>query len=123
LHSFLFCESSIAGKASYSCAVEHVYAVDDNGSLSLSGFENTLKNGQFMVDRLHGTIVGDVLPTSLAYSTRVIKQGSSSNSFKAIADFGNEFQVIVVKEFHDGLIKPFYSISTGGAEIATGTCK
>jgi hypothetical protein len=76
-----------------------------------------------MVDRLNGAIVGDVLPTSLAYSTRVIKQGSSSNSFKAIADFGDEFQVIVIKEFYDGLIKPFYCISTGGAKIVTGTCK
>ena len=119
----MFSDTTIAGEASYSCTIKHVYVVDDNGSLSPSGFDKTLKNGQFMVDRLNGAIVGDVLPTSLANYTKVINKGSTSNSFKSIADFGNQLQIIVIKEFKDGSLKPFVSISTGGAEIVTGICR
>ena len=120
---FTFTDLTIAGETSYSCTVIHVYVIDEKGSLATSGLEKYLKDNQFMVDRKNGSIIGDVLPTSLANSTRVINRGSSSNSFKSIADFGNQFQIIVIKEFKDGSLKPFVSISTGGAEIVTGICR
>ena len=120
---FMFSDTTIAGESSYSCTVTHVYVVDDNGSLKTSGFESNLKDGRFMVDRLNGAIVGDVLPTSLANYTKVINKESTSNSFKSIADFGNQFQIIVIKECKNGSLKPFVSISTGGAEIVTGICR
>ncbi len=49
-----------------------------------------MKGSAFSVSRVTGEIIGEVVPTLMAKSTRVVNQGSKENSFKAVADFGEQ---------------------------------
>ena len=113
----------LAGERAYTCEVLHVYKLADDGSLVTSGFEKQMKGSGFSVSRITGEIIGEVIPTEMAKKTGVVNKGSERNSFKAWADFGNQFQLIEVQEFRKGTVKPFVSSSMGGAGIVTGVCK
>ncbi len=113
----------MAGELAYTCEVMHIYGLSNDGSLSISGFENQMRGSSFSVSRLSGEIIGEVIPTLNAKSTSVVNKGSARNSFKAIADFGNQFQILEVKEYLKQPVKPFVSSSMGGAGIVTGLCK
>jgi hypothetical protein len=115
--------NAIAGELSYICEVTHIYKLSSNGSLGFSPFEKQMKGSTFSVSRVTGQIIGEVIPTLMAKSTKVVNPGSTKNSFKAVADFGNQFQIIEIKEFLKGTVKPFVSSSMGGAGIVTGLCK
>lgn len=112
-----------AAELAYTCEVEHVYDLADNASLEVSGFEKTMRGGTFSVSRVTGEIIGQVVPTLMAASTRVVNRGSKENSFKAVADFEGQVQVLEVQEFKKDPAKPFIALSMGGAGIVTGTCK
>lgn len=114
---------AMAGELSYTCEVTHIYKLSNDGSLAISPFEKQMKGSSFSVSRASGEIVGEVIPTLRAKSTKVVNPGSGKNSFKAVADFGNQFQIIEVQEFRKGNLKPFVSSSMGGAGIVTGSCK
>ncbi|MFH0957831.1 MAG: hypothetical protein V1897_03925 [Pseudomonadota bacterium] len=136
---FLGWHISIAGEVAYTCKVMHVYDLDDNGSLRISNWEKQFKDSEFSVSRNTGEVIGVVISTHLANSTKVINRGDKKYSFKSIADFdaidkslssGNEnaistasFQLLEIQEFHDGGMKPFVAMSMGGAGIVTGLCK
>ena len=113
----------MAGELSYTCEVRHVYSLSSGGSLKPSGFEKQMKGSSFSVSKVTGEFKGEVIPTLMAKSTSVINKGSAEYSFKAVADFGNEFQIIEVEEFKESALKPFVSSSMGGAGIVTGLCK
>mgnify|MGYP006093325827 CR=1 FL=1 len=115
--------NAIAGELSYTCEVTHIYKLSNDGSLGISPFEKQMKGSSFSVSRVTGEIIGEVIPTLMAKSTKVVNHGSTKNSFKAVADFGNQFQIIEVKEFLKATVKPFVSSSMGGAGIVTGLCK
>jgi hypothetical protein len=117
------CGVSEGGELAYVCTVEHVYNVSDYGKLIESEVGDELEGARFAVSRLDGKILGDVLATPLAESTRVVNRGSSSNSFKAIANFGDRFQSLDVQEFREGERKPFVASSMGGVGIVTGVCR
>ena len=119
----LTCYSAIGGELAYTCEVIHVYALADDGSLQTSSMEKEFRGNQFSVSRVTGEIIGYVVPTLLAKATRVINQGNHEYSFKAIADFGNQVQLIEVQEFAQGQQKPFIATSMGGAGIVTGVCR
>ena len=112
-----------AGEIAYTCEVVHVYRLSKNCTLEISGFEKQMRGSSFSVSRVTGEILGEVVPTLLAKSTRVVNRGSSENSFKAVADFGDQFQILEVQEFRFGPIKLFVASSMGGAGIVTGTSK
>ena len=130
---------TVAGELSYTCTLIHVYNLDNNGSLKTSSWEKEFKDSQFSVSRISGEIVGQVVPTFLANSTKVINKGSKAYSFKSIAHFdaankplssGGEIakdtasvQLLEIQEFREGDRKPFVAISMGGAGIVTGFCK
>ena len=121
---FLFSSVNVlAGERAYTCEVLHVYSLADDGSLVTSGFEKQMKGSGFSVSRITGEIIGEVIPTEMAKKTGIVNKGSERNSFKAWADFGNQLQLIEVKEFRKGTVKPFVSSSMGGAGIVTGICK
>ena len=111
------------GELAYVCTVEHVYNVSDYGKLIESELDDEMEGARFAVSRLDGKILGEVLATPLAESTRVVNRGSASNSFKAVADFGDRVQSLEVQEFHEGERKPFVLLSMGGAGIVTGVCR
>ena len=111
------------GELAYVCTVEHVYNVSDYGKLIESELDDEMEGARFAVSRLDGKILGEVLATPLAESTRVLNRGSASSSFKAIADFGDRVQSLEVQEFHGGERKPFVVLSMGGAGIVTGVCR
>lgn len=115
--------NAMAGELAYTCQVLHIYGLSNDGSLSISGFEKQMRGSSFSVSRLSGEIIGEVIPTLNAKSTSVVNKGSARNSFKAIADFGNQFQILEVKEYLRKPVKPFVSSSMGGAGIVTGLCK
>jgi len=115
---------AMASELAYTCEVKHIYALSSEGSLKPAAhYDKKFKGNSFSVSRLTGEIIGRVLPTLMAKSTRVINKGSKEWSFRAVADFGNVFQIIVVEEFKEGVLKPFVSSSMGGAGIVTGLCK
>ena len=120
---FFFAGSATAAPLAYTCEVLHIYDLSEKGTLKASAFEKEMKGSSFSVSRVTGEIVGEVLPTILAKSTRVVNNGSTKNSFKAVADFEEQFQVLEVQEFRSGSAKPFVASSMGGAGIVTGTCK
>lgn len=116
--------STVTGSEfSYTCLVSNVYDLSDDGTLITSAWEKSMKGSQFSVSRLTGEIIGEVVPTFMAKSTRVVNKGTRKNSFKAVADFGEQYQLIEIQEFMTGNIKPFVASSMGGAGIVTGTCK
>ena len=112
-----------AGPLSYTCEVTHVYDLSNKGVLRSSSWEAQMKGSTFTVSRKTGEIAGKVVPTLLAKSTRVVNRGSRDNSFKAVADFRNQFQLLEVQEFREGTVKPFIASSMGGAGIVTGLCR
>lgn len=112
-----------AGEQAYVCTVEHVYNVSDYGKLIESELDDEMEGARFAVSRLDGKILGEVLATPLAESTRVLNRGSASDSFKAVADFGDRVQSLEVREFHEGEMKPFVVLSMGGEGIVTGVCR
>jgi hypothetical protein len=112
-----------AGELAYVCTVEHVYGVSDYGKLIESELDDEMEGARFAVSRIDGKILGEVLATPSAESTRVVERGSSTESFKAIADFGDQFQSLEVQESRDGERKPFVAFSMGGAGIVTGACR
>lgn len=116
--------NAIAGELSYNCEVKHIYKLSSLGTLEKSPIHEATHRGKsFSVSRLTGEIIGEAIPTHQATSTSVINKGSAEWSFKAIADFhGNEFQIIEVREFEEGTLKPFVSKSFW-AGIVTGLCK
>jgi len=123
--AILLCLSQPAATASlaYTCEVLHVYDLADDTSLRPSGFEKGMTNSSFSVSRVTGEIIGEVVPTLWAKSTRVVNYGSTSSSFKTVADFAGQVQVLEVQEFRQGTTKPFIALSMGGAGIVTGICK
>lgn len=118
-----FVGNAVSGELSYTCQVSHVYALSEKAVLETSALEKEMKVSSFSVSRVTGEIIGEVVPTIMAKSTRIINKGSKDNSFKAVAEFVGKIQVIEVQEFRSGLIKPFVASSMGGAGIVTGTCK
>lgn len=112
-----------AGELEYNCEVIRVYTLSENGTLRTSEFEKQMKQSSFSVSRATGEISGKIVPTLLANSTRVVSNGSPEDAFKAIAYFGDQFQVLEIQEFHSGTIKPFIAMSMGGAGIITGICR
>ena len=120
---FGFSSASLAGELSYTCKVIHVYDLADDGSLRKANWEGQFRGSAFSVSRVTGEIVGEVVPTLLSRSTRVVNNGGKEHSFKSVADFGNQVQLIEVQEFVEGNEKPFAATSMGGAGIVTGLCK
>ena len=103
----LICTNLNAATLSYTCEVTNVYGLNDDGSLKVSGFDKGMKGSKFSVSRVTGEIIGQVVPTIVANSTRVINKGSSENSFKTVAEFDEQFQILEVQEFRKGDSKPF----------------
>ncbi len=114
---------SEAGDLSYDCVIINVYDIDDSGVLKTSGWQEQFKGDKFSVSRKTGKIEGQTLTTVLAKNTRVINHGSKKNSFKAVAEFEGQIQVIEIQEFKEDSKKPFVATSMGGAGIVTGICQ
>ena len=114
---------SEGGELAYVCTVEHVYNVSAYGKLIESELDDQLEGARFAVSRSDGKILGEALATPLAESTRVVNQGARSDSFRAIADFGDRFQSLEVQEFHEGERKPFVASAMGRTGIVSGVCR
>ena len=114
---------SEGGEIAYVCTVAHVYKMSDHGKLIESEFDDEMEGARFAVSRIDGKILGEVLATPLAESTRVVNRGSGGYSFKAIADFGDQFQSLEVQEFREGERKPFVASSMEALGIVSGVCR
>lgn len=120
---FISSHRSIAGELVYNCTVMHLYDLEDNGSLRMSNWKDQFGGSEFSVSRVTGEIIGEVVPTLLARSTKIIRKGNKEYSFKSIADFENQVQLIEIQEFIQGKEKPFIAMSMGYAGIVTGLCR
>lgn len=120
-YAFLVSET-IADDLWYDCIIKNVYDINDAGKIEVSGWRDQFIGGKFKISRLTGKIEGETLTTIRAKETRVINYGSGENSFKAVAEFDGQIQLIEIKVFKKGIKKPFIVSSMGGAGIVTGTC-
>ena len=123
---------ALAGDQEYSCKIDHIYNLQDIGSLeepSIITSSKEQKREYFEVSKETGAISGkgSTLDTKGARSTSVISQGSSENSFVAVADFGTAksgvraYRIIKIEEYRKGSAKPFVAMSD--LAVLTGTCK
>jgi hypothetical protein len=121
----IFLSSAIceAGDSEYQCVAKNVYEINNQGKLVFSSFQKQFAGSAFNVSKGTGAISGKVLTTDLAQKTRVINHGSKDNSYKAVAEFEGQIQLIEIQIFKEGSIKPFIASSMGGAGIVTGTCR
>lgn len=119
------CSTATAGEVSYNCEVQHVYNLEHDGTLipSDSEWSKHFIGEFFTVSRVTGEIIGDVVPTLLTTSTRIINKGSKDWAFRAVADFEDAYQLIEIQEFRVSETKPFLASSMGGAGIVTGLCQ
>lgn len=115
--------SATGSPLAYTCKVVAVYGLDAEGGLKESPIYSKLKGSSFSVSRVSGEIIGEVLPTLMAKSTSVVHRGNGEYSFKTVAIFEGNVQVLEVQEFKSGIEKPFASSSMGGAGIVTGICR
>ena len=120
---FIYGSSAAAESSSYSCIINHVYSLSDNGVLNTSYWQKDFEGGEFTVLKNTGVIKGQTLTTIKANEIRGINPGSDKNTFKAIAYCKDQFQLIEIQEFKSGKNKPFIASSMGGAGIVTGTCE
>jgi hypothetical protein len=118
-----FVAASEVDDLSYDCVIKKVYDVGDAGMLKESGFQKQFVGNKFSVSRETGKIVGQTLTTVLAKNIRVINSGSKENSFKSIAEFEGQIQLIEIQLFKKSIKKPFVATSMGGAGIVTGICE
>ena len=129
LFVFLFPLSVSAGQLAYTCEITHVYNLEDDGALkSTKIWENQFVGSKFSLSRVTGEIIGEVLTTAVATSTKVINIGKEGYYFTSIAYFEGrpekkEMQLIEVMEFNSAKKKPFVAMSLGGAGIVTGMCE
>ena len=115
--------SAIADSTTYNCKIKYVYSLSDKGLLNASNWQSDFESNEFTVSKSTGAIKGKTLTTIRAKETQVINSGSNENSFKAIAHFKEQFQLIEIQEFKPGKNKPFVASSMGGAGIVTGVCQ
>jgi len=115
--------TAIAEDTSYICEVLHTYDLERDGSVGISGFDKQFRGSKFTVSKKDGQVVGYVVPTKLAKSTNVIQAGNTKYSFRAIADFGRDIQILDIREFVPGKQKPFVATAFSGAGIVSGVCE
>ncbi len=123
LFALFLAVNATAGELSYTCEVMSVYDLSDSGILNLSEYAERMQGGSFTVSRITGIIMGEVLSTTRCKSIQVINKGSKENSFQTIANFGQQVQLLEIREFQKGPIKPFVAMSMGAAGVVTGLCK
>ena len=115
---FLPVSISSAGELAYTCEITHVYNLEDDGFLTATNaWEKHFVGSKFSVSRVTGEIIGEVLTTVAATSTKVINKGNKDYFFTSIAHFENQAQLIEIQEFIKGDKKPFVAMSLGGAGI------
>ncbi len=117
---FVVSFNAVAGEHSYTCKIMHVYGLDTDGSLVSSNLEKQYKGSEFLVSRVTGEIIGEVVPTLLSRSTKVMIKDSNESSFKTVADFAYQPQLAEVNGFVPAEEKTFFAISINGAEFITG---
>lgn len=109
----------------YSCVILASYLLDDDGSFL--GREHRIGR-TFTIDRGTGRAIGAIKNHSITaygnFQPTVIDRGSDEQYFKALTVYGSNnpsIDVLVVKEFADGIKKAFMFNHNG--EVDTGTCE
>ncbi len=119
----IYGSSATLAASSYICIINHDYSLQDNGTIKTSVWSKSFEGNQFTVEKSDGAITGSTLTTILANETKIINAGSKENSFKAVAYFKNQVQIIEIQEFRSSKSKPFVALSMGGAGIISGLCQ
>jgi len=124
----LFVKPSLSDSLSYECTIKNVYSTKGNGDIYETPpiWKDNFIGEKFYVSRTSGSIVGSTLPTDTANKVIVVNKGSNSYDFQSIAiwnddEANSEWQVVSIKEFVKGELKPFIAFAAPG--ITTGICK
>ena len=120
---FVVSFNAAAGELTYTCTISHVYELDNDGSLRSSDLEKQLKGSEFLISRVTGEIIGEVVPTLLSRSTQIMIKGSNGSPIKPIADFDYKPQIAGINGFVPEQKKSFYAITMDGAGFITGLFK
>lgn len=111
----------------YKCTVNRLVVNDQKNVEVLQSMTSYYVGKEFTIDRRTGIMAG-VLKNSYLTKPKIIDSGSSENSFKAITTLtleqglgsGTNVHVIVVREYEDGLKKPFVFLDND--EVYMGMC-
>ncbi len=117
---FVVSFNAVAGEHSYTCKIMKVYELDNDGSLSSSNLEKQFKGREFLISRVTGEIIGEVVPSLLTRSSKIMIKDSNESPFKSITDFDYEPQLVETNVFGAEVKKSFYAISVDGAGVITG---
>jgi hypothetical protein len=117
---FVVSFNAVAGEHSYTCKIINVYELDNDGSLRSSDLEKQYKGSEFLISRVTGEIIGDVVPTLLSRSTKIMIKDSNESPCKSISDFDYQAQLVGINGVVPEEKKSFYAISVDGAGFITG---
>ena len=113
-----------AGELTYECTVQNLYEQSDSGEIKLSPdiWQEIYDGQKFTVYKKTGLMSGD-FDTSQLSDSRVVNQGSSGNSFKAVNFTYDErkWLILEIKTHFESEKKPFIMLYQLG--ILTGFCK
>jgi len=112
-----------AGKYTYECEIKQLYDIDDAGSLQISAEQGAIVDRKFTVSRISGEIQSETLSSIPSTNTHVMIYGSNEYSFKSVAAYHGQYQLLEVLEFREGIKKPFILSSMDRAVIVTGLCR
>jgi hypothetical protein len=105
--------------AGYKCNIKHSLRLAKDGSAGPRALGD-LKI-EFVIDRASGRMLGGT--TSAVWRYEVLDRGSDQQSYKVIYTSQAGFvhvQLLQIREFEDGPVKPFLLVD--GTEVHTGTC-
>lgn len=114
-----------AGEVSYDCAIKQETFLRDDGSLK--PYPRNLYVGQkFVVDRIKGAIVGQLLQNSTASEIVILNEGTDKRPFELLSISSINGKVttdlLVVQHNLPDTVKPFVALASTG-NVYSGTCK
>ncbi len=119
---FVVSFNAVAGENTYTCKIVNVYELGSDGSLISSDLDKKFKGSEFLISRVTGEIIGEVVPNLLTRSSKIMIRNSDELPFKSLTDFDYNPQLVGTNVF-DPEKKSFYAISMDGAEFITGLYK
>ncbi len=120
---FVVSFNAVAGERTYTCKIVNVYELGSDGSLISSDLDKKFKGSEFLISRVTGEIIGEVVPTLLTSSSKIMFRNSDELPFKSLTDFDYKPQLVETTVLDPEEKKSFYAISIDGAEVITGLYK
>jgi len=117
---FVVSFNAVADENTYTCKIVNVYELGSDGSLVSSDLDEKYKGSEFLISRITGEIIGEVVPSLLTRASKIMIRNSDELPFKSLTDFDYKPQLVETNAFGNEDKKSFYAISIDGAGVITG---